>query len=486
MKKYIPLLKGIPKKQSGINMVDLMMWLVIAALLLAAAIQGIGYYQQNAYVYQMKSAVDVAASRIMALSANDGSVDPEDADLVVAETNAATPNDGITLTVETIALTAAPEPSEDYGFQLASVATATTVSSGQTFYLKATNPAVKSSDVAYFFKDTATNKTGVGLLKKDQSSNGPGSGSAAPSFNTLTWTKKTSTGAGFWNSARTASTTADASTILVGNGNQGYLYLSKDSGASWARVTGAPSGSWTATAMTPSGNVMIASRDMSPYGIYKSTDGGTTWNLLSGTTTQVWDGLTISDDGTKMAAIDKNMNGAVWTSVDSGATWVKRSMGGAGTWTDIDSSADGTKLVGVKYGGHILTSVDSGATWTQRTTTARYYNSVGISDDGTKIITADYNNGYIYTSSDSGATWSPHAGPGVASWNAVTSSADGTKLAVTRSGGTIVVSKDAGATWTVQTDAGSLGWAGIVSSADGTKLIAAPSSFGYVWSGIWS
>jgi hypothetical protein len=38
-------------------MVDLMMWLVIAAMLLAAAIQGIGYYQQAAYAYQAKNDV---------------------------------------------------------------------------------------------------------------------------------------------------------------------------------------------------------------------------------------------------------------------------------------------------------------------------------------------------------------------------------------------------------------------------------------------
>jgi Tfp pilus assembly protein PilE len=42
-------------------MVDLMMWLVIAALLLAAALQGIGYYQQAAWTYQAKS--DVASVR---------------------------------------------------------------------------------------------------------------------------------------------------------------------------------------------------------------------------------------------------------------------------------------------------------------------------------------------------------------------------------------------------------------------------------------
>ena len=47
--------------QLGINMVDLMMWLVIAALLLAAALQGIGYYQQAAWTYQAKS--DVSSVR---------------------------------------------------------------------------------------------------------------------------------------------------------------------------------------------------------------------------------------------------------------------------------------------------------------------------------------------------------------------------------------------------------------------------------------
>lgn len=41
--------------QSGINIVDLMMWLVIAALMLATAIQSIGYYQQAAYTYQAKN-----------------------------------------------------------------------------------------------------------------------------------------------------------------------------------------------------------------------------------------------------------------------------------------------------------------------------------------------------------------------------------------------------------------------------------------------
>lgn len=63
--------------QSGINMVDLMMWLVIAALILAAAIQGIGYYQQAAYLYHVKNDVMGGATKVLSVSGVDhnGSID---------------------------------------------------------------------------------------------------------------------------------------------------------------------------------------------------------------------------------------------------------------------------------------------------------------------------------------------------------------------------------------------------------------------------
>jgi hypothetical protein len=56
------------RSQHGINMVDLMMWLVIAAMLLAAAIQGIGYYQKAAYLYQVKSDVMGGAQKVLGVS----------------------------------------------------------------------------------------------------------------------------------------------------------------------------------------------------------------------------------------------------------------------------------------------------------------------------------------------------------------------------------------------------------------------------------
>jgi surface protein len=72
--------------QRGINMVDLMMWLVIAAMLLAAALQGIGYYKQSSYIYQMKNDALHAAELVTAKAAQtDGSFTAQTVALGVSE-----------------------------------------------------------------------------------------------------------------------------------------------------------------------------------------------------------------------------------------------------------------------------------------------------------------------------------------------------------------------------------------------------------------
>jgi surface protein len=85
--------------QRGINMVDLMMWLVIAAMLLATALQGIGYYQKAANLYQLKSNTDAAGTNSLTAAAKD------DGDITLAAASdgiAATKwNDGVTSTVKT-------------------------------------------------------------------------------------------------------------------------------------------------------------------------------------------------------------------------------------------------------------------------------------------------------------------------------------------------------------------------------------------------
>lgn len=68
-------------------MVDLIMWIVIAVLLMAAAIQGVGYYQKAAYLYHMKSDLAGAGEITMSKVASDkGVLDKSTVDAGVADT----------------------------------------------------------------------------------------------------------------------------------------------------------------------------------------------------------------------------------------------------------------------------------------------------------------------------------------------------------------------------------------------------------------
>jgi alpha-tubulin suppressor-like RCC1 family protein len=60
--------------QKGINMVDLMMWIVIAAILLAAAIQGVGYYRESVILYHLKNDALGAAANVKSGAAQDEGV----------------------------------------------------------------------------------------------------------------------------------------------------------------------------------------------------------------------------------------------------------------------------------------------------------------------------------------------------------------------------------------------------------------------------
>jgi len=128
--------------QDGINMVDLMMWLVIAALLLAAAIQGIGYYQKAAYIYQMKSDLVGAGQNITSRLAN-------------ADTNGAITkpivDDGVANTSWTANIGHSVEQDPASG----------------KYFIRATSPGVSDVDVVYLFDSCgATLQNGTNMVPK--------------------------------------------------------------------------------------------------------------------------------------------------------------------------------------------------------------------------------------------------------------------------------------------------------------------------------
>jgi hypothetical protein len=154
-------------EQHGINMVDLMMWLVIAALLLAAAIQSIGYYQKSTNVYLMKEEVNGVVAKIHAASAIESeSISEALLTKAIGEHNAAHSNDEIVISYGSVTANAAGDTKNGYGFDLASVTTATSASS--VYYLKAASESVDDTYVLYFFSETRTFPQGITSVPKSR------------------------------------------------------------------------------------------------------------------------------------------------------------------------------------------------------------------------------------------------------------------------------------------------------------------------------
>ncbi|WP_409562649.1 LamG-like jellyroll fold domain-containing protein [Hyphomicrobium sp. MC8b] len=215
---------------------------------------------------------------------------------------------------------------------------------------------------------------------------------------------------------------------------------------------------WSGLASSDDGTKLVAS--VNNGFIYTSSDSGATWTQRA--SSRAWVDVASSADGTKLVAVVAN--GRPYVSTDSGETWAQQDSGNR-NWTAVASSADGLKLVGTVYNGRVFTSENGGA-WTQRDSANRLWTDVASSADGTKLIGAT-DGGAVYISTNSGVAWSIRAGTEA---YGVASSADGSTLAATNVGNRILMSRDSGTSWTAHDVEAP--WVAVASSADGTRLAA--------------
>jgi hypothetical protein len=286
----------------------------------------------------------------------------------------------------------------------------------------------------------------------------------------------------------------------------GPIFISTNSGATWAIATGAPTnGLWETVACSADGSRIIAAGGGGVpadflFSIYTSSDTGATW-VSNNVPIANWQSVASSADGTRLAAADYE-NRVIYTSTNSGAVWTQATNAPKEFWYSIVLSADGTKLAAVANGSYsgfggtnIYTSTDFGATWitnaapkTPNTTVAqKNWVSIASSADGNKLVAAgggQNGSGFIFISTNSGVSWTLTAtnnsiSPGFAPhpWIIVTSSADGSRLAAVSDAtsvlGGVFISTNSGATWTnVVKLIPSLTWNAVALSADGAKLVA--------------
>lgn len=263
---------------------------------------------------------------------------------------------------------------------------------------------------------------------------------------------------------------ADGTKLVALNGSG--FFTTTNSGASWQIATNQPVLSvaeWSSLAISADGRICVAAAFYSLFppggngGIFVSTNSGLSWarttNLLSMTP------VACSADGSKMVAAGNS----IYTSTNSGVTWGKTSAPSA-SWSGLASSTDGNTLVAAINGGSIYRSTNSGVTWSVTAAPSKNWFNIVSSTDGNRLAAVDYNRA-IYTSTNAGTTWISNNLP-VAPWHNITASADGTKLAAVATNGYLFTSTNFGATWysnSVPTNY----WLTVASSADGGKLAAA-------------
>jgi hypothetical protein len=253
----------------------------------------------------------------------------------------------------------------------------------------------------------------------------------------------------------------------------GLLAADHTSAQTWTKTT-ATNKNWTCVTSSADGSKLAAA--VNGGGIYVSADSGVTWALATNAPHSIsvdWVSIASSADGTKLVATAPNI---IYTTLNSGVTWVSNSVP-ALSWTSVASSGDGRALAaGAPFAQPVYLSTNSGTNWATTSPPSNDKSYAALSANGKQLAVA-LNVGAIYISTNWGTTWRTSSAPRLG-WSAIASSADGAGLVAGTSGfggpspsGAIYSSTDAGANWR-SNNVPNLGWASVASSADGVTLAA--------------
>jgi hypothetical protein len=130
-----------------------------------------------------------------------------------------------------------------------------------------------------------------------------------------------------------------------GTGLTNYIYVSSDSGNSWARANVFSQG-WTSIASSADGSKLVA---VGVEVIYTSDDYGVTWQSQPNPAQQYeWISVASSTNGARLLLGGEIENDPLYSSFDSGMTWVTNNVPSL-EWQAVASSADGVKLAALPF-----------------------------------------------------------------------------------------------------------------------------------------
>lgn len=183
----------------------------------------------------------------------------------------------------------------------------------------------------------------------------------------------------------------------------GYIYISNDYGNTWNAKDSIRN--WLSIAISSDGKYQTA---VSATGVYISNNYGNTWTGILININYV--SIAMSSDGKyQYLTLDAGVGGSIFRSSDYGNTWIVIQTGSSTAYASIATSADGKYVIHNRSSSNNLyISNNYGNTFVAKST-ATYYNSVAVSDNGKYMVAgggrAYLNVGGIYFSSDYGTTW---------------------------------------------------------------------------------
>ena len=218
------------------------------------------------------------------------------------------------------------------------------------------------------------------------------------------------------------------------------IYTTTNAGGTWAPASGPPMGSWNSNIRG-----MLASADGSKLfvfytdgtgnsGVYGSTNWGTSWSTII-TLNEAWNSTTCTADGTKLAGIISGSSAQVLVSTNTGVSWQPAAPLPGQSTPCILCTADGSKLIVADNAG-LFISTNWGTSWSE-TNTPIGGEIVGSADASLLLgMRSNPANGNydICTSTNLGASWTSNRIP-EAPWAWVACSADGNELMVTGTNG---------------------------------------------------
>lgn len=221
--------------------------------------------------------------------------------------------------------------------------------------------------------------------------------------------------------------------VAVAGGS--YIYISKDSGATWTAHLTDKRRDWAGVASSADGMKLVAGANVGHA--FTSSDGGETWTEQPASCETNWCCIASSADGNTLATCGPG--GRIWISKDAGVQWATRDW--PRRCRGVAMSADGRKLVACASLGRIWVSEDSGETWFERES-KRNWRAIASSADGV-VLAAHDEKGCFYVSTDSGVTWQPRGAK--AKMMQIAVSADGERIALCCRGGRIGIVETHGA-----------------------------------------